>query len=132
MTVSQKVEWDQATTDKLKQMWADGYSASQCASFIQGATKNAILGKVHRLGMQRGVASKAATREPTAKKLPKGAVATSHAPVRGQSHNALLDLKPGQCRAIVSADGEPLRFCCKPTIEGKSWCEHHAEVYLLR
>src|SRR5262249_31137927 len=35
----------------LKKLWADGLSASQIAAELGGITRNAVIGKVHRLGL---------------------------------------------------------------------------------
>ena len=37
--------------DCLKKLWADGLSASQIAAELGGITRNAVIGKVHRLGL---------------------------------------------------------------------------------
>lgn len=44
------VTWTDERTERLAAMWADGFSASEIAAVIGGgATKNAVIGKVHRL-----------------------------------------------------------------------------------
>ena len=43
------------TDDKIKllsELWSEGYSASQIAAKIGGVSRNAVIGKVHRLGLQ--------------------------------------------------------------------------------
>src|SRR6202035_1473542 len=35
----------------LKKLWSDGLSASQIAAELGGITRNAVIGKVHRLGL---------------------------------------------------------------------------------
>src|SRR5262249_58648145 len=43
--------WDDDLVERLKLLWADGVSASAIAlEFGRGITRNAIIGKVHRLG----------------------------------------------------------------------------------
>lgn len=42
--------WQDDREATLKKLWRDGYSASQCAAKM-GTTRNAICGKVHRLGL---------------------------------------------------------------------------------
>jgi hypothetical protein len=43
----------------------------------------------------------------------------------------LLELKPGQCRFIVSGSALPARFCGDATVRGGSWCaEHRRLVYV--
>jgi GcrA cell cycle regulator len=43
--------WDHFNTERLRQLWASGLTASQCAKRIPGATRNSIIGKVWRLGL---------------------------------------------------------------------------------
>jgi len=43
--------WDDERVALLKKLWAEGLSASQIASKMGGVTRNAVIGKVHRLGL---------------------------------------------------------------------------------
>ena len=43
--------WNDERVDLLKKLWADGLSASQIAGRLGGVTRNAVIGKVHRLGL---------------------------------------------------------------------------------
>jgi len=43
--------WTEERVEQLKQLWADGLSASQIARQLGGVTRNAVIGKVHRLGL---------------------------------------------------------------------------------
>lgn len=43
--------WTDTRTERLKQLWADGLSASQIATKLGEITRNAVIGKVHRLGL---------------------------------------------------------------------------------
>ncbi len=43
--------WTDERVELLKKLWADGLSASQIAAEIGGVTRNAVIGKVHRLGL---------------------------------------------------------------------------------
>lgn len=43
--------WTGERIDQLKQLWASGLSCSQIASELGGVTRNAVIGKVHRLGL---------------------------------------------------------------------------------
>lgn len=47
------MSWTQERTDALRRMWAQGDSASQIAGELRVFTRNAIIGKVHRLGLSR-------------------------------------------------------------------------------
>ncbi|MGB3408293.1 MAG: GcrA family cell cycle regulator [Jannaschia sp.] len=43
--------WTDERVETLKRMWGEGASASQIAKELGGVTRNAVIGKVHRLGL---------------------------------------------------------------------------------
>ena len=43
--------WTDERVEQLKKLWAEGLSASQIAGRLGGVTRNAVIGKVHRLGL---------------------------------------------------------------------------------
>ena len=43
--------WTDERVELLKKLWSDGLSASQIAGEFGGITRNAVIGKVHRLGL---------------------------------------------------------------------------------
>jgi GcrA cell cycle regulator len=43
--------WTDERVETLKKLWMDGLSASQIAKQLGGVTRNAVIGKVHRLGL---------------------------------------------------------------------------------
>ena len=43
--------WSDERVELLKRMWGEGASASQIAKELGGVTRNAVIGKVHRLGL---------------------------------------------------------------------------------
>ncbi|MFU1479337.1 GcrA family cell cycle regulator [Roseovarius sp. C7] len=45
------MSWNDERVEILKKMWAEGQSASQIAKELGGVTRNAVIGKVHRLGL---------------------------------------------------------------------------------
>src|SRR3954454_13736556 len=45
------MSWTDERVEMLKKLWADGLSASQIAAELGGITRNAVIGKVHRLGL---------------------------------------------------------------------------------
>jgi len=45
------MSWTDERVEKLKKMWSEGQSASQIAKELGGVTRNAVIGKVHRLGL---------------------------------------------------------------------------------
>jgi GcrA cell cycle regulator len=45
------MSWTDDRVETLKKLWLDGLSASQIAKQLGGVTRNAVIGKVHRLGL---------------------------------------------------------------------------------
>jgi GcrA cell cycle regulator len=45
------MSWTDERVETLKAMWSEGKSASQIAKELGGVTRNAVIGKVHRLGL---------------------------------------------------------------------------------
>ncbi len=76
------MSWTDERVELLKNMWGEGRSASQIAKELGGVTRNAVIGKVHRLGLSnRATPAKAAKDKPAAKepakRKPKAAPAAS-------------------------------------------------------
>ncbi len=69
------MNWTDERVELLKKLWAEGLSASQIANQLGGVSRNAVIGKVHRLKLSgRGRASAA---QPRAKKAPAASPAKS-------------------------------------------------------
>ena len=56
--------WSETRVTTLSQLWRDGLSASQIAKQLGGVTRNAVIGKVHRLGLSGRAAASAPARAP--------------------------------------------------------------------
>ena len=74
------MSWTDERVELLKKMWGEGQSASQIAKELGGVTRNAVIGKVHRLGLSnrsggggtsKSVKEKAAKPAAKAKAAPK-------------------------------------------------------------
>ena len=55
------MSWTPDREKKLKDLWKKGHTASQIASIIGGTTRNAVIGKAHRLNLQARAISKKIT-----------------------------------------------------------------------
>ena len=65
------MSWTDERVEKLKMMWGEGQSASQIAKALGGVTRNAVIGKVHRLGLSnRATGAKSAAAAPAAEAKP--------------------------------------------------------------
>jgi GcrA cell cycle regulator len=62
------MSWTDERVELLKKMWGEGQSASQIAKELGGVTRNAVIGKVHRLGLSnRTTGATAAKADPKPK-----------------------------------------------------------------
>ncbi len=55
------MSWTDERVELLKKMWGEGQSASQIAKELGGVTRNAVIGKVHRLGLSNRAGSGASS-----------------------------------------------------------------------
>lgn len=61
------MSWTDERIEELRKLWADGLSASQIANTLGGVSRNAVIGKIHRLGLSGRVkAARASARRPAA------------------------------------------------------------------
>ena len=52
------MSWTEEKVNKLKELWGKGKTASQIAEIIGGLTRNAVIGKAHRLNLSSKIKSK--------------------------------------------------------------------------
>ena len=68
------MSWTDERVEILTKMWAEGNSASQIAKELGGVTRNAVIGKVHRLGLSNRATTNTASKSDTKQRpLPKAA-----------------------------------------------------------
>ena len=53
-----KMSWTPERENKLRALWKKGHTASQIASIIGGTTRNAVIGKAHRLNLEARTVSR--------------------------------------------------------------------------
>jgi len=58
------MSWTNERVELLKKLWGDGLSASQIAGELGGVTRNAVIGKVHRLGLSGRAKSSSSSAKP--------------------------------------------------------------------
>jgi GcrA cell cycle regulator len=77
------MSWTDERVETLKRMWGEGQSASQIAKELGGVTRNAVIGKVHRLGLSNRAGGKDEEEEaPTATAAPAASVRPEPAAAR--------------------------------------------------
>lgn len=151
------MSWTDERVELLKKLWSDGLSASQIAGQLGGVTRNAVIGKVHRLNLS--ARAKPASNTPRPRKV---RTAAPHRPsTRGyisgntalkiHAHPAprrapqqvpfedlvvpislkvsLLALTEQMCKWPLGDPGaENFHFCGHRNFNGLPYCEYHSRV----
>lgn len=65
------MSWTDERVELLKKLWMDGLSASQIAAELGGVTRNAVIGKVHRLGLSGRAKTPSSSGAARAKRAPR-------------------------------------------------------------
>ncbi len=99
------MSWTDERVETLKKMWGEGQSASQIAKELGGVTRNAVIGKVHRLGLSNRVG---AAPEPAAK--PKAEPAQKSADAKAA--------KPGPARSEQKSAPDAPAQSAAPATQG--------------
>ena len=55
------MSWTEEKVNKLKELWGNGSTASQIAGIIGGISRNAVIGKAHRLNLSAKIKTRTAT-----------------------------------------------------------------------
>src|SRR5437660_1693468 len=78
--------WTDERVETLKKLWTEGLSASQIAAELGGITRNAVIGKVHRLGLSgRAKSPSSAAPRPRKARPHSHMLRVSRPSIRGQS-----------------------------------------------
>ncbi|MDQ0318824.1 GcrA cell cycle regulator [Pararhizobium capsulatum DSM 1112] len=64
------MNWTDERVEKLKKLWSEGLSASQIAAQLGGVSRNAVIGKVHRLSLPGRAKAGGTAATPTRAKRP--------------------------------------------------------------
>jgi GcrA cell cycle regulator len=138
--------WTPELVEQLKNGVSGGLTCSEIAAEI-GVTRNAVIGKIHRLGLSPGRPAAPARSCPPRARQPRtspprqflrlmfvqasGLVGEDAGPVAIESMKrcSLLELAPGKCRWPV---GDPcaadFAYCGNEAIAGFSYCSGHARM----
>jgi GcrA cell cycle regulator len=128
--------WTEERVEQLKTLWTDGLSASQIARALGGVTRNAVIGKVHRLGLA-GRAGPARAERPRHNSPHKSAARIAvpepeiveQEPVKLDDGNfaTVLTINDRMCRWPIGDPAEnEFHFCGRKPKTGSPYCDAHA------
>ena len=88
--VSSNMSWTEEKVAKLKELWSKGHTASQIAEALGDTTRNAVIGKAHRLNLEARAPSKQSSQSSTSVNRP---VRRGSAPIsrKAKFQSILLD-----------------------------------------
>jgi GcrA cell cycle regulator len=113
-TQTRVIPWTDERIERLKTLWENGYSASQIANELGGLNRNAVIGKIHRLGL----AGRATPSRP-AKKIVQSRQAIGV---------SVRQLNSTMCKfPIGDPNSSDFAFCGAHAVQG-SYCKPHAKL----
>lgn len=147
------MSWTDERVELLKKLWSDGLSASQIAAELGGITRNAVIGKVHRLGLSgrakstsTGAARPRKARTPSMLRIGRVAIrgntALAHAYEIEEAEPEMMEniIPIGQRRTLLELNEQTCRwpigdpsagdffFCGGNTVTGLPYCAFHSRV----
>ena len=135
------MSWTEEKVNKLKQLWGKGQTASQIAEIIGSVSRNAVIGKAHRLNLSSKVRAKTnfnyqksevkANESQTKFKGKRGKLKTllldqNFEPAKNLS---LEELSEDTCKYMeANPDEKNASFCGRKTVEKFSYCPLHLMI----
>ncbi|MBW8282500.1 MAG: GcrA family cell cycle regulator [Rhizobium sp.] len=139
--------WTDENTELLRELWREGFSAAEIAKRIGGVSRNAVIGKVHRLKLDvhPNAPLVEGNRHPAAPKRISSNKGNRHiklnksvnphpveerpAPIPAPRllELSLLELENHNCR-WPAGDRAPFTFCGHRVDDGEVYCTYHCRV----
>jgi len=133
------MSWTEEKVAKLKELWGKGNTASQIAEIIGGISRNAVIGKAHRLNLSAKIKTRTATSNKNYENSANGKN-LKHKKTRGNRFKSLIIEKdfepenPKQLEELTDNDckypiGHPnekdFYFCGRTSLKDFSYCKLH-------
>lgn len=148
------MEWNEEAIARLRMFWDEGHSTAEIGRRL-GITKNAVVGKAHRLSLparpspiRRTPGEARTVRKPSPRRVNgptlTALVAAMPAPRQPEQPRAQATLRavpttprpPGRVSACCWPIGEPgtpsFRFCVDPAVHGRPYCAEHAAIAYVK
>jgi GcrA cell cycle regulator len=133
------MSWTPEKVEKLKELWGKGQTASQIAEIIGGLSRNAIIGKAHRLNLSAKIKARSSPNNQNYYN-PNSENETSQKRVRKSKFKSLIiekdfepenprqleDLTEEVCKwPIGHPDEDSFYFCGRNSLKEFSYCKLH-------
>ncbi len=129
------MSWTDERVTLLKKMWCEGKTAAEIAKELGNVTRNAVIGKAHRLKLSNRVSPIQQNKKPVA--VPAGKVQPQLAERKVQKTDfqdnrkgiPLVDLKAQECRWPLGDPREAhFGFCGHASVAGLPYCAEHTRM----
>ena len=134
------MSWTDEKVSKLKELWGKGQTASQIAEIIGGISRNAVIGKAHRLNLSAKIKTRSAINFNNSKKS--NEIGTTRKGRKSKFRSLLLDkdfeqaknlqleeLTEETCKYMEGhPDDKNSSFCGRKTVEKFSYCPLHLMI----
>jgi len=115
------MEWTNERVDELRRLWGQGQTASRIAELLGGITRNAVIGKAHRLGL-RGRPSPIRRDESHEPGQPASRPSRISAPAAALAEELTRDIQPPPEAPMPAPVAPPMPAAAKTLRSGSKAC----------